>query len=132
MRRWKPSSTRSKRCISQTAIIARCRGRVAAIGAARRTQPRILLAVAFPHDEMRILDYNRVVRDFNGLFEALLARIRESFSVSRCTGESPAEPETFAMYLDGVWYELKVSSCRRATIPSEPDISLRNICSRRS
>ena len=40
------------------------------------------LAVAFPHDEMRILDYNRVVRDLNGLSpDTLLARIRESFDV---------------------------------------------------
>ncbi len=40
------------------------------------------LAVAFPHDEMRIFDYNRVVRDLNGLtIDALLARLRESFTI---------------------------------------------------
>ena len=68
------------------------------------------LCVAFPHDEMRILDYNRVVRDLNGLApDALLARLRESFSVEPLpAAKSPAEPETFAMYLAGQWYALKI------------------------
>jgi uncharacterized protein (DUF1015 family) len=88
----------------------------ARVAATRRASPdashEFFLAVAFPHDEMRILDYNRVVRDLNGLSpEALLARIRESFSVEPLrAAKSPVEPETFAMYLAGVWYELKVSS----------------------
>ena len=56
----------------------------ARVAAQRRGSPdashEFFLAVAFPHDEMRILDYNRVVRDLNGLSpDALLARIRESF-----------------------------------------------------
>jgi len=88
----------------------------ARVAATRRGSPdashEFFLAVAFPHDEMRILDYNRVVRDLNGLSpEALLARIRESFSVEPLhAAKSPPEPETFAMYLAGAWYELKVSS----------------------
>jgi uncharacterized protein (DUF1015 family) len=68
------------------------------------------LAVAFPHDEMRILDYNRVVRDLNGLTaESLLARVRESFNV-RPSAErvSPARTETFGMYLAGQWHELTI------------------------
>ena len=88
----------------------------ARVAATRRGSPdashEFFLAVAFPHDELRILDYNRVVRDLNGLSpEGLLARIRESFSVEPLHGaKSPAGPETFAMYLAGAWYELKVSS----------------------
>jgi uncharacterized protein (DUF1015 family) len=68
------------------------------------------LCVAFPHDEMRILDYNRVVRDLNGLSpDALLARIRESFAVGVAPGaSSPKQPETFSMYLAGKWYVLKI------------------------
>ena len=70
----------------------------------------LFLAVAFPHDEMRILDYNRVVRDLNGLTpDTLLARIRESFDVAPLRGASaPAEPKTFAMYLAGQWHALKI------------------------
>jgi uncharacterized protein (DUF1015 family) len=86
----------------------------ARVAAARRgaagASHEFFLAVAFPHDEMRILDYNRVVSDLNGLTpDALLARIRESFSVEEApAGRSPAQPETFAMYLAGHWHALKI------------------------
>jgi uncharacterized protein (DUF1015 family) len=88
----------------------------ARVAALRRGAPdashEFFLAVAFPHDEMRILDYNRVVRDLNGLApDSLLERIRESFGVARLDGaRSPAAPKTFAMYLAGSWYELGVGS----------------------
>ncbi len=86
----------------------------ARVAAQRRGSPdashEFFLAVAFPHDEMRILDYNRVVRDLNGLPpETLLARIHESFTVEPAAGgQSPAQPETFAMYLAGKWYGLTI------------------------
>ena len=59
---------------------------------------------------MRILDYNRVVRDLNGLTVAgLLARIRESFDVAeRSARVTPTQPETFGMCLAGQWYELTI------------------------
>jgi uncharacterized protein (DUF1015 family) len=84
----------------------------ARVAAQRRGSPdashEFFLAVAFPHDEMCILDYNRVVGDLNGLsVDALLARIRESFDVTELqVGHSPTRPETFAMYLGRSWYEL--------------------------
>jgi uncharacterized protein (DUF1015 family) len=80
------------------------------------------LAVAFPHDEMRILDYNRVLRDLNGLAPpALLDRIRQSFHVTELpAGHSPAQPETFAMYLGGRWYELKI---RAALVPRHDPVA---------
>jgi uncharacterized protein (DUF1015 family) len=79
---------------------------------ARDASHEFFLAVAFPHDEMRILDYNRVVRDLNGLSpDALLAQLRESFGVEPLpAAKSPAQPETFAMYLAGKWYALKIHS----------------------
>ena len=95
----------------------------ARVAAQRRGAPdashEFFLAVAFPHDEMRILDYNRVVRDLNGLSpDALLARIRMSFRVEPLTGaKSPAHPATFAMYLAGHWYELTI----RATLVPRHD-----------
>ena len=86
------------------------------------------LAVAFPHDEMRILDYNRVVRDLNGLSpEALLARIRESFRVTeRSERAAPAQTETFGMYLGGRWYELAINAALvpRADPVASLDVSL--------
>jgi uncharacterized protein (DUF1015 family) len=74
------------------------------------------LAVAFPHDEMRILPYNRVVHDLNGLtVEALLARLRESFDI--VPSPAPVEParrETFGLFVAGRWYRLEI---RPALVP---------------
>ncbi len=66
------------------------------------------LVVSFPDDEVRILDYNRVVRDLNGLSpDAFLARLEERFEVTQlATPAKPAAPRRFAMYLPGRWYEL--------------------------
>jgi uncharacterized protein (DUF1015 family) len=86
----------------------------ARVAAERRGAPdashEFFLAVAFPHDEMRILDYNRVVRDLNGLTPAeLLTRIGAAFSVAPAArAASPAYAETFAMYLAGRWYTLTI------------------------
>lgn len=66
------------------------------------------LAVAFPSDALQIFDYNRVVRDLNGLAKAdFLARLREAFSVTQSAEPvAPARPGEFGMYLDGAWYRL--------------------------
>lgn len=86
----------------------------ARVAAERRGSPdashEFFLAVAFPHDEMTILDYNRVVRDLNGLTpDALLGRIGAAFAVTPLPkAKSPAETETFSMYLAGRWHELKI------------------------
>ena len=93
----------------------------ARVAADRRGSPdashEFFLAVAFPHDELRILDYNRVVRDLNGLSpEALLKRIRASFDVAELqAGHSPAQPETFAMYLAGSMVRAQDPAGARAT-----------------
>jgi uncharacterized protein (DUF1015 family) len=64
------------------------------------------LAVSFPVDEVRILPYNRVVRDLNGLTTPdFLAAVRERFTVS--DGKpSPSRPRAFGMVLDGAWHTL--------------------------
>lgn len=66
------------------------------------------LAVAFPSDEMRILDYNRVVRDLAGMTaEAFLARLETEFTIERETSAvRPDRPRSFGMYLSGIWYRL--------------------------
>ena len=67
------------------------------------------LAVTFPASQLKIIDYNRVVKDLNGLTgEELIAKLEESFVVE-CKGEeiyTPAALHNFAMYLDGKWYSL--------------------------
>jgi uncharacterized protein (DUF1015 family) len=68
------------------------------------------LAVLFPHHEMTILDYNRVLRDLNGRSpDQLLAELGKRFSVE--ASDQPARPAgsgEFGMFLDGRWYRLTV------------------------
>jgi uncharacterized protein (DUF1015 family) len=68
------------------------------------------LCVAFPHDEMRILDYNRVVKDLNGHSVAdFLVRIARQFTVTPvATQARPAQAGQFGMYLEGQWYRLDI------------------------
>jgi uncharacterized protein (DUF1015 family) len=68
------------------------------------------LAVLFPHHEMTILDYNRVLRDLNGHSpEELLSKLRERFSVAASNGPvRPAASGEFGMVLAGRWYRLTI------------------------
>ena len=76
----------------------------------------LFLAVAFPHDEMRILPYNRVVADLSGFSpDALLAKVGASFGVEpSAAAVQPAEPETFGMFVADRWYRLRISARARA------------------
>jgi uncharacterized protein (DUF1015 family) len=72
------------------------------------------LAVMFPHDQMRILDYNRVIRDLNGHSpEAFLRRLAVCFAIEGAPGPVQAErPGEFGMYLAGHWYRLSLDAER--------------------
>ncbi len=65
------------------------------------------LSVIFPDEELRILDYNRVVKDLNGMDAGtFLAKAEEHFIVEK-RGKTPYRPEkkgTFGMYLEDKWY----------------------------
>ncbi|WP_291272430.1 DUF1015 family protein [Geothrix sp.] len=66
------------------------------------------MAVVFPHDQLKIMDYNRVVKDLNGLTQdAFLAKVKDKFEVAVSAHRAPQAPTTFGMYLGGTWYELK-------------------------
>lgn len=71
------------------------------------------LAVLFQAEELRIMDYNRVVRDLNGLDrESFLRQVSENFLVTKL-GDEPYRPEekgTFGMYLDESWYRLEAKA----------------------
>lgn len=79
------------------------------------------MAVLFPDDQLKIFDYNRVVRDLNGLSqENFLSAIKQSFEVSAIDGElAPTEKGTFSMYLGGVWYRLKANKEKLTSSPKE-------------
>ena len=68
------------------------------------------MAVCFPEDQLKVMDYNRVLRDLNGLQPTqVIGMLGEKFDVM-CMGEeiwAPDELHTFSMYLEGKWYQLK-------------------------
>lgn len=69
------------------------------------------LSVLFPHDELSIWDYNRVVKDLNGLSEEeFLQQISQYFYVEQAVASpyKPTEPHTFGMYMNELWYKLTV------------------------
>jgi len=68
------------------------------------------LAVVFPDNHLKIIDYNRVVKDLNGLSKAkFIEALKVNFDVKEEGSEiyKPAELHTFSMYLDGKWYSMK-------------------------
>jgi len=68
------------------------------------------LTVAFPHHQMRILDYNRVVKDLGGLSrEAFLAKLGDKFTVTPSAAEvKPAKHGEFGLFMGGTWHRLAI------------------------
>jgi uncharacterized protein (DUF1015 family) len=67
------------------------------------------LAVLFPHDQLKIMPYNRVVKDLNNLTEhEFLNRVQEKFEVIPAERTAPGEPRNIGMYLAGEWHMLRV------------------------
>ncbi len=67
------------------------------------------MAVVFPHDQLRILDYNRVVRDLNGQSpRQFLDMLASRLEVAPASSPRPDRPGTFRMFLQGQWYALEV------------------------
>ncbi len=72
-----------------------------------REEYNYFLAVIFPHDQVKILPYNRVVRDLNGLSpDAFLARIDEAFVRRPTDHKAPAKSNEFCMLLGEAWFSL--------------------------
>ena len=67
------------------------------------------LAVCFPDNQLNIIDYNRVVKDLNGLTEKeFLTALEKNFEVKEMGTEiyKPSKLHNFSLYLDGKWYSL--------------------------
>ena len=76
------------------------------------------LTVIFPHDQMQILPYNRVLKDLNGLSpEALLERLARVFVVSPTATPRPAGKHQLSLYLAGRWHGLRF----RPELTATPD-----------
>ena len=73
-------------------------------------EPDMVLAVLFPHEQLKVMDYNRTVKDLNGLTpEKYLKKITASFIVNKnFAAKSPQKLHDFGMYLGGRWYKLTI------------------------
>lgn len=73
------------------------------------------LAVCFPDNQLNIIDYNRVVRDLNGLTESeFIAALEENFDVEKKGADiyKPQALHNFSLYLGGEWYSLTAKAGR--------------------
>ncbi len=78
------------------------------------------MAVVFPQNQLKIFDYNRVVKDLNGLTpEQFLAKVGEKFAVSPAENRQPSQAARFGMYLQGKWYTLEA---RAGSYPADDPI----------
>ncbi len=78
------------------------------------------MAVLFPHDQLQIMDYNRVVKDLNGLTRnGFLEKVAERFRVKVSADPRPGGPRHFGMYLHGKWCRLEA---REGTFPADDPV----------
>ncbi|QUH25628.1 DUF1015 domain-containing protein [Serpentinicella alkaliphila] len=67
------------------------------------------MTVTFPHEDLYIMDYNRVVKDLNGLSEMdFIEKVKENFLIEKVEGQfKPEKQHTFGMFLEGQWCKLE-------------------------
>lgn len=79
-----------------------------------------VMAGMFPAEDLKILPYNRVVRDLKGLDRAdFFARIRENFILVDSLETAPDERGEISMYYDGDWFKLKLNP-KKQSRPADP------------
>ena len=88
-------------------------------------ESRWFLAVAFPASQLKILPYNRLVADLNGLTaDALLAKAREVFTVTPAADGVPTSGRHARMFLAGSWYDLAWDVPEGTDVVSSLDVSV--------
>jgi uncharacterized protein (DUF1015 family) len=90
-----------------------------AMGKDATLEAAYFLTTLFPHDELRIMDYNRVVKDLNGLDAArFIENLNKNFSVEKINEPyTPVYLHNFGMYLEGKWYQLEA---KKDSFPKDP------------
>lgn len=109
---------------------------VAVAGMRRRENPdhrgyeeyNRMMAVIFPHNQLTIMDYNRLVRDLCGMtVEEFLAKVADAFTLLQdVPGKAPRRLHEFGMYLDKKWYRLsaKEGSYDEGDVVGALDVSI--------
>ncbi|MBL8024991.1 MAG: DUF1015 domain-containing protein [Fibrobacteres bacterium] len=81
----------------------------------------VFMSVIFPDNELAILPYNRVVKDFNGRTpEKFIEEISGKFDVAQSDKKSPDGSTAFSMYMGGKWYILKA---KKGSFPAKDPIA---------
>ena len=81
------------------------------------------IAVLFPEDQLKILPYNRVVFDLNGLSKAdFMNSVADKFTITPTTDKEPKTKNTFCMYLDKEWFLLKPRDSVFASLSLEKSV----------
>jgi uncharacterized protein (DUF1015 family) len=80
-----------------------------AMGKDATSESAYFLTTLFPHDELHIMDYNRLVKDLNGLdASGFIEKLNKNFRVEKINAPySPDRFHNFGMYLEGNWYQLE-------------------------
>jgi uncharacterized protein (DUF1015 family) len=85
------------------------------------------LAVHFPDDQLRIIDYNRTIKDLNGLSSTeFLSRLEEGFEIKNSGARTynPRKLHNFSMYLEGEWYSL---TARKGTYDDNDPVGMLDV-----
>jgi uncharacterized protein (DUF1015 family) len=90
-----------------------------AMGQEATAESAYFLTTLFPSDELRIMDYNRVLKDLNGLdTNSFLEKLNRNFRIEKIsTSYAPDRLHHFGMYLEGGWYHLEA---RENSFPNDP------------
>ncbi len=90
-----------------------------AMGKDATPESAYFLTTLFPHDELHIMDYNRLVRDLNGLdASGFIEKLNKNFRVEKIKAPySPNRFHNFGMYLEGNWYKLEANE---DSFPNDP------------
>ena len=82
------------------------------------------IAVIFPAEQVKILPYNRIVLELNGLNEEeFLSAVNEKFEVQKTSSKEPKQRKSFGMYLNKQWYSLKVRDSVTASLSLSDSVS---------
>ncbi|MCC6955009.1 MAG: DUF1015 domain-containing protein, partial [Deltaproteobacteria bacterium] len=73
-----------------------------------------LLSVIFPHDELRIMPYNRVILESPLSDDEILSRLRNSFSIEKAQDGVPAASGEFRLFVGGSWFSMRAIAAPKA------------------
>jgi uncharacterized protein (DUF1015 family) len=81
------------------------------------------IAVLFPENQLKILPYNRVVFDLNGLSKAdFMDSVAQKFTITKTEDKEPKTKNTFCMYIEKEWFELKPRDSVFASLSLEKSV----------